>query len=402
MIYLDWAATAPPDRTILQGALETAARHFGNPSSLHPAGEEAAAVLDDCRRSLAGVLGCRPDELIFTSGGSESNNLVISSALNLLHRGPSSTARSPGNISAKISVSGIEHASVYAAARGLARWGFEVCCVPAGPSGILDPEAIRKELTPQVRLVSIMLVNNETGALQPIAAVADAVADYAKTAGRRILLHSDAVQAFGKIPLDCQALGAGAISVSSHKLGGPRGVGALFLRKGAPLEPVYRGGEQEHGLRPGTENLQGISGFAQAAAAYISRLADNHAAAERLTGNLLRELAAFPDVRVIPENRAGSPDERYSPYILKMALPLVPAEVLVRALGQRGICVSTGSACSTRSKERHRVLSNMGITKELAASSIRVSIGPTTTQDDIDRFLEALGAEAPGLVRIAR
>ncbi len=402
MVYLDWAATAPPDRNILQSALDTAVRHFGNPSSLHPAGEQAESVLEDCRRSLAGDLGCQPEELIFTSGGSESNNLVVSSILSFLHRGRPGTHGSQGRNTIKVIVSGIEHASVFTSAGSLARWGVEVRFVRTGRSGILDPEAIRRELSGEVRLVSTMLVNNETGALQPVADIARTVGDYAKTAGRRILLHSDAVQAFGKIPLDLHTLGVQALSISSHKLGGPRGVGALCLARGAHLDPIYRGGQQERGLRPGTENLQGIYGFAQASSTCVSRIQDNHAAAAGLMGHLLCELAAIDEVRIIPENRTHSTADCYSPYILKLALPPVPGQVLVRALGQREICVSTGSACSTRSKERNRVLANMGIPDELAESSIRVSIGPSTTRNDVDRFLETLRTEAPGLVRIAR
>jgi cysteine desulfurase len=246
-----------------------------------------------------------------------------------------------------------------------------------------------------------MLVNNETGALQPVADIAKLVGGYARAAGRRILMHTDAVQAFGKMPLDCRKLGVDALSVSSHKIAGPRGVGALFLEKRISLEPIFRGGEQERGLRPGTENLQGVHGFASAAAAYVDRLAENHAAAVRLMDYLIEELSAVGGVRILPEERIGARSQFYSPYILKMALPPVPGEVLVRALGQHGICVSTGSACSSRSKERHRVLANMGVSDELAASSIRISTGPTTTQNEADRFLEVLKIEGPRLARIA-
>jgi cysteine desulfurase len=393
MIYLDWAATAPPDSTVLQRVHETAMRFYANPSSIHRLGEEAATELKKAREEMAGCLSCSPDELFFTSGGSESNNLVISSALN--------STRIRCSEVPKIIISGIEHDSVYAPAKNLTQWGITVRAVEASDEGIIDPSRIERELDPSTRIVSLMLVSNETGAVQPVSQIARIAKDYGEKAGRPILIHTDAVQAFGKIPLSISELGVDAASLSAHKIRGPRGVGALYLRKGARLDPIYSGGGQESGFRPGTENLPGIAGFSLASMRSADHLEVSYRKASKLMSSLIRELSAISAIKLIPPEREGAEEGRYSPYILKIAVPPIPGEVLVRALGERGIVLSTGSACSSRKKDRNRVLRSMGVSSRDAFSSVRISIGPSTAENELDRFVETLKSEIPPLLRIA-
>ncbi len=395
MIYLDWAATAPPDSTVLQLVREAAARFYGNPSSIHSVGREANRQLKRTREELSECAGCSPQELFFTSGGSESNNIVITSVLN------AKKSRSSG--APEIIISGIEHDSVYSPAVNLAEWGITARVIEAADNGIIDPARIERELDPSTRLVSLMLVSNETGALQPVARVAEIVRDFSEKVGRRILVHTDAVQAFGKIPLNLSELGVDAASLSAHKLRGPRGTGALYLREGASVVPLYRGGGQESGLRPGTENLPGIAGFSHAARLSFDRLDGNLKRAEKLMTHLIDEILLIEGIESIPAARVTAAREgQFSPYILKITVPPVPGEVLVRILGEKGIVLSTGSACSSRKKDRNRVLEKMGVSAGHASSSVRISIGPSTTEDELDQLVETLKKQVPRLRRIAR
>ncbi len=395
MIYLDWAATAPPDSTVLQLVREAAARFYGNPSSIHSVGREANRQLKRTREELSECAGCSPQELFFTSGGSESNNIVITSVLN------AKKSRSSG--APEIIISGIEHDSVYSPAVNLAEWGITARVIEAADNGIIDPARIERELDPSTRLVSLMLVSNETGALQPVARVAEIVRDFSEKVGRRILVHTDAVQAFGKIPLNLSELGVDAASLSAHKLRGPRGTGALYLREGASVVPLYRGGGQESGLRPGTENLPGIAGFSHAARLSFDQLDGNLKRAEKLMTHLIDEIRLIEGIESIPAARVtAARGGQFSPYILKITVPPVPGEVLVRILGEKGIVLSTGSACSSRKKDRNRVLEKMGVSAGHASSSVRISIGPSTTEDELDQLVETLKKQVPRLRRIAR
>jgi len=391
VVYLDWAATAPPDPEALDEARAAATDQYANPSSPHAAGRGAESFLQVQRHRLAACIGADPSEIIFTSGGTESNNIVLWSALN-------------SGSAATVVISGIEHDSVWQPARGLSARGVGVRIVAAGASGRVDPDRLAEALDESTRLVSVMLVSNETGAVQPVAEIAAAVRERARRLGRRILLHTDAVQALGKLPpsvVDMRTLGVDSASFSSHKIRGPRGVGALWLRRGTRLEPVYTGGGQESGMRPGTENLPGVTGFAAAAERH-GDAPDARERAGRLMSRLLDELASVEGVEPIPRDRVTAPPGSFSPFILKITAPPVPGEVLVRALGDRGVLVSTGSACSSRKRDRNRVLEAMGVDRERAFSSVRISIGCATTEGDIDALLEALHAELPALLRVAR
>jgi len=392
-IYLDWAATSPPDPDVLREVEETAVRQYGNPSSPHPEGLEAHECLERKRSELAQSLGCGREELYFTSGGTESNNLALSSVLSARLEG---RGRPPAVV-----LSGVEHPSLFAPAARFRTFGIPVTFVPAGADGAVDPARVAEELTPDTRLVSVMALNNETGAVQPVEEIARSVRDFAARTGRRIHFHTDAVQAFGKIEMDLAGLGVDSASLSAHKIRGPRGIGALFLSRKARLNPLVLGGEQERTVRPGTENLPGIAGFSVAARKAVEGLEQRLEKARNIMSRLIRELSRIQGAVILPQERIEHP-QAYSPYILAAAFPPIPGEVLVRVLGERGICVSTGSACSSSKKDRDRVLRNMGISAATAFSAIRISTGGATTDEHCARLIESLRAEVPPLMKIAR
>jgi cysteine desulfurase len=401
-VYLDWAATAPPDPEILDSVTAAAMDYFANPSAIHRAGRRAESLLEHDRRRLAEILGCRSEEVVFTSGGTESNNLVLSSVLQ-----PSVVGSSGGKAQAatgrgrrKIVVSGLEHASVYNPAVALRRFGFEVTIVPADADGRVDPERITSSVDEQTSLVALMLVNNETGAIQPVAEVGRALDEHRRRSGRRVHLHCDAVQAFGKIPVAPVELGVDSLSLSAHKIGGPRGVGALFLGHTSPAEPLYLGGDQEGGRRPGTENLPGIHGLVLAAERAHRQLEENLVRAGTLMTRLVRGLEALGVAVLVPTSREAN-NVLFSPYIVNVAFPPVPGEVLVRVLEEEGFLVSTGSACSSRKKNRFRVHENMGVAGEIAFSSIRISLGSTVRPEDLDGLVDALKRRLPQLLKVA-
>jgi cysteine desulfurase len=386
-VYLDWAATSPPDAAILERSGKAAAEYFANPSSPHAAGVGAKKFLEDCRGRLAAVLGCSPEEVVFTSGGTEANNMVLFS---LLRR-----KRDP-----RVVLSGIEHDSLHLPARRLAELGGEAVLIPAGKDGRVDPERMAAAVDERTVLVALMRVNNESGAVQPVAELAELLFHKrASAGGRRVLLHTDAVQALGKLPFRPAELGVDTASFSAHKLGGPRGVGALYVRQGSVPEFLYAGGGQERGRRPGTENLAGAYALAEAAEQAAAALQGRLDRARKLMGWLIAELAAIPGCHILPgERSAGGPAEHYSPFILSAAFPPLPGEVLVRAMGEEGFLISTGAACSSRKRDRTRVLEAMGVERGLASSAVRISIGPATERDELARFLEALRRRLPALL----
>ena len=381
MIYLDWAATAPT----LPESLAAAGDWHANPSSPHPRGRQAAAELASARARLAVALGVEPAEVVLTSGATESNNLVLQSVLTLLHPERGLPRRDT------LVIGAVEHDSIEGAATLLQRIGFRVLRAPVGGDGAVDVDRLHELLDERTYLVSVQTVNNETGTIQPVDEAAAAVADGARRSGTRTLFHTDAVQALGKVPLP---LGphVHAASFSAHKIGGPRGVGALWVQAGAPVRFMQAGGEQEGGRRAGTENVAGAAGFAAAAGVAASALERNAAAAAELMALLIERLRSMPAVTLIPADRTTR-DARFSPFILKLAVPALPSEVTVRLLGDRGVCVSPGSACATGSRKRLRVLEAMRVPPEQAAGAVRVSIGPRTSPDEVDAFASALDAE---------
>lgn len=383
MIYLDWASTSPPDAAILAGADETAATFFGNPSSSHALGAAARAELEDGRSRLERCLGSPGGRLVLCSGGSEADAMALLAVLRNKDRlREAGLAKKPHIVTTEI-----EHPAVYEEARLLERLGVGADFVRPGPDGLIDPERVAEAITRETALVAVMAVNNETGAVQPLAQIVAAVARASRALDSPLpRIHADAVQALGKIEFRPAELGLSSAAFSAHKLRGPRGTGAFWTA--SSIDPLAVGGGQEGGLRAGTENLQGTWAFSRAAEKAIGSLAARREAARELEARLLSGLAAIAGVAPLPLGRAAG-DPRYSPFILSVAFPGLSGEVMARALSDAGIAVSTGSACSTNVRHKgRRVLEAMGLKPDLAFSAIRLSWGEFTEASDIDAFLE--------------
>jgi cysteine desulfurase len=353
--YLDWNATAPL-RPQARAAMLAALDVVGNASSPHAEGRRARAVVEDARELVASLVGAKPAEVVFTSGGTEANNAVLAGGWHEIH------------------VAGTEHDSVLAPAR---RSGATLVDLPIDADGIVMNPVLLACDTPGGRLLSLQVANNETGVLQPVAEIAAA----AKECG--VAVHTDAVQAAGRVPIDFRALGVDFLSMSAHKLGGPMGVGALVVRDGAALPAFMAGGGQERRRRAGTENVAAIAGFGAAAAAACAGLASASRTAV-LRDGLERELVSISPSAVVIG--AGAPR---LPNTINVAVPGMSAETLVIALDLAGIAVSAGSACSSGKVGASHVLQAMGVAPALARAAIRVSLGWETTEADITAFLQA-------------
>ncbi len=383
-IYLDWAATAVPDPDIIKASYDCALSTFGNPSSVHQTGQQANTVLEDCRVRCAAALGVKKEEVFFTSGGTESDNIVLLSLLRKPSRGT-------------VLVSAIEHPAVLEPAAVLAENGYKAVYLKPGADGIIKPSTLEKALTPDTKLVTVMAVNNETGAIQPVHELAAAVQNYAQHCGHKIHFHCDAVQGTGKVKLNFADPNIHSWAISGHKIRGPRGAGILVLKN--TIQTMVRGGGQENGIRPGTENTAAIYGMTLALEKALADLDKNSAHAYHLMDTLLNKLATNNSYQIIPENRKPG-DKNYSPYVLSLAAVPIPAEVLARTLDDKGICVGTGSACSNRKKGQSKTLAAMGVADNISFSRIRVSIGSTTTEEEIEQFIKTLDQES-GILRKA-
>jgi cysteine desulfurase NifS len=341
----------------------------GNPSSIHGAGSRAKAALESARRVVAQALNCTARRIVFTGGGSEADNLAIVGA-----------ARAADGSRRHLVVSSIEHPAVLAPSRALAAAGYQLTQLPVNGQGVVQPERLEKAMRPDTLLVSVMLANNETGALQP-------VRELAAIAHRRgALFHCDAVQAFGKIPVDVEELGVDLLALSAHKLHGPKGVGALYLGKQVAVEPLIAGGGQERGLRAGTENVPGIVGFAKAVELSLKRLyGEGSAEVARLRDRLEEGI-----MEIVPGALRNGPELLRLPNTLNMILPEIRGESLVLFLDRKGIAFSSGSACKSGNPEPSHALLAMGLTPAQAHCSVRFSLGPGNTQQEIDYLLESL------------
>ena len=381
-IYLDYAATTPVDARVREAMLPflgDGSGVFGNPSSVHSFGQEARAAVDAARDRLAEAVGCHSSEIYFTSGGTEADNLALLGVL-LANRDRGGD---------HLVTTAIEHHAVLDCAR-FAReaLGFSVTVVPVGADGITDPDAIEDALTERTTLVSVMHANNEIGTVQPVTEIARRVR------ARGAYLHTDAVQTFGQMPLDVDTLGVDMMTLSAHKIYGPKGAGALYVRKGTRFTPWLHGGQQEREKRAGTENAAGIVGFGKAAelmgewreaeAARLCELRDRFTAA-------IRE--ALPDARL-----NGHPTRRL-PNNVNLSFPGADGEALLLNLDMRGLAVSSGSACASGSIEPSHVLLALGLPLQLARSAVRFSLGRGTTDGDIQYTVEAL-TEAVRDVRV--
>lgn len=369
MVYLDNAATAPLRPEVLE-ALEKALREEnGNPSSVHRIGLRAEAALRRARETVARALGAEPDEIVFTSGGTESNNMAIKGM-----------ARHRQGRGRHIVVSEVEHSSVLEAVRALERDGFEATYVPVRHDGRVAWETVRDAVRDDTILVTVQVVNNETGALHPVAELGR----WLQTLERPPRFHVDAVQALGRVPLSLAQWGVDAASFSAHKVGGPKGVGVLWLRRGVELEPLLHGGGQERGLRSGTENVPGIVAASVAIDMAVAELPQTAPRLRALSARFVERVReVFPELVVL-----GPDEEGRAPHILALSVPGLRGEVLLHALEERGVYVSTGAACSSRKKGSH-VLNAMGLEPRVAEGMIRLSWGLQPREEDADTAAEA-------------
>ncbi len=365
LAYLDNNATAPLLPEVLEAMRPYFGERFGNPSSPYQRGREARAAIEQARERVAALLGAAPSEIVFTSGGSEGDTAAI---LGLV---------SPGD---HVVTTAIEHHAVLRSCKRLERAGVEVTIVPVLPDGQVDPQAVRAALRPGTRLVSVMTANNETGVLQPV----EAIGRIAAEAGA--WFHTDAVQAAGKVPVDVGRIGCALLTISGHKLHGPPGVGALYVRTGTFLRPLVQGGPQERGFRAGTENLPGIVGLGAAASAAQRWLASG-APAELAAQRDRIERTVLDRIPLSRVNGAGAPRV---PNTTSLLFPGISGRALVLELDLDGICVSTGSACGTGSSEPPYVLRAMGLEPRDAYATIRCSLGKQTTAAEVDAFLRFL------------
>lgn len=386
LTYLDWAATAPlsaaaadamaPYLTPGVAGLEAG---LANANSLYEAGRVAFRALERAREDIARAVGARPDEVTFTSGATEADNAALFGMVDALRARADQTGAH--DYVPRLVVSSIEHDAVLHAAQALARRGVEVVLVDPDATGHITPAALEEALGGNAALVSIMAVNNEVGSVMEVRALADV----AHRAGA--LFHVDATQALGKVPVSLRGWGADALSVSSHKIGGPKGVGALCLKARTPFTAQIVGGGQESGLRSGTQNVMGAVGFAAACREAVSM---QPAEASRLTAlrdELYKRLCAHPRVRATVPVAPG--DESFAPHIVNVLVRDMESETLILQLDRREVCVSGGSACSSHSLGPSHVLSALGIARDDALGSLRVSMGFATTHEDVERFLAA-------------
>ncbi|HLF71657.1 MAG TPA: cysteine desulfurase family protein [Dehalococcoidia bacterium] len=379
-VYLDHAATTPIDRRVVEAMLPYLSGAWGNPSSIYYEGREARKALDAARRAVAGVLGAKPNEIVFTSGGSESDNLAI--------RGVAYAAQRRGR---HIITTAIEHHAVLHAVEQLEREGFEATYLPVDGEGFVDPETLRAALRPDTTLVSIMYANNEVGTIEPIAELVRVVKDF----DPHIAFHTDAVTAVGALDLNVDHLGVGLLSIAAHKFYGPKGVGALYVRPRTPFVGQTLGGSQERNRRAGTEDVAGAVGLATALRLADQERDQRNAHVRELRDYLWAELPKrMPGVRV---TGALDPEKRL-PNSFSCCLEGVEGEAVLIQLDLAGIAASSGSACTTGSLEPSHVLTAMGVPAEIARSSLRLTLGKENTRADIDRLLETL----PGIVEKLR
>ncbi|MBA3903483.1 MAG: cysteine desulfurase [Rhodocyclaceae bacterium] len=374
-VYLDHNATTPLDARVLEAMLPFLKERYGNASSRHEYGRAARAAIDTARQQVAAAVGAHPTEVIFTSGGSEANNLFIKGAAACLK---------PGTVG----VSAIEHPCVREPARELTRQGWQLHEIAVDKEGRLDAIDYAAALAAPLRLVSVMLANNETGVLQDIPALAE------KARGAKAWFHTDAVQALGKVKVDFRGLGVNALTVSAHKICGPKGAAALVLNKRIELKPLISGGGQERNLRSGTENVAAIVGFGAACELAVARLDEDAARLERLRDELEAGLARL-GATVFSRNAARLPNTVF------FAMPDIDGETLVAQLDRAGFAVASGSACSSASPEPSHTLLAMGVEAETARSAVRVSLGRGNTDEDVLRFLQTLGEMIGKLKKMA-
>jgi len=382
-VYFDYNATTPPAPAVADLVARITTEIFGNASSVHHFGQQAKAVLDEARSAVAALIGADPSEVVFTSGGTEADNFAIRGAAEAIE--PSGRRH--------LVTGAIEHEAVLNTFKHLARRGWRTTIVSVDQSGILSPDRVREAMTPETALVSVMHANNEIGTIQPIAEIA-AVAH----AGGA-LMHTDAVQSVGKVPVDVRALGVDLLALSAHKFNGPKGAGALWIKRGTRMQPILFGGKHERNRRAGTENVPAIAGMGAAA-----RIAAGKLEAEAVRVGVLRDRLETGILEGVPGTEVNGARDRRVPNTTNISFDRIEAESLLIALDLEGIAVSTGSACSSGTLEPSHVLRAMGLPAHRTQNSLRFSLGMFSSEDEVDRvvsILPAIVAKLRGLTKKA-
>lgn len=367
LVYADNNATTRVDPEVFDALRLFFYEHYGNPSTGYSLGREAAQALRRAREQTAQLIGAHPDEVVFTSGGTESNNLAIRGALAAFpDRKHWITTR-------------VEHSSVIHLCQALSREGYAATLLEVDADGAIDPELLRESIRPDTALVSVMWANNETGVLSPVEEIGAIVQE------RGAMFHTDAVQAAGKVPIDLADLPIDLLSLSAHKMYGPKGSGALYLRRGKRFRPQTIGGDQEQSRRAGTENVPGIVGLGKAAELALERMQEDHEHVRALRDRLQRELCARVSGTIVNGGAAPRLDNT-----LNLCFEGIEGEAILQVLDEKGICVSSGSACASHSVEPSHVLVAMGVPENLARGALRISLGRYNNEEDIDSILEVL------------
>lgn len=380
MIYLDNSATTKPYPEVIEVMAKSMNDYFGNPSSLHKLGVEAERVLTAARKTAAGLLGVLQEEIIYTSSGSEGNNLAIMGI-----------AGSYGERGKHIITSQVEHSSVLEPFRRLERQGFEVTYLPVDRWGRISLTQLEEHLRSDTILVSIMHVNNEIGTIQPIEEIGELLKKYPKT-----VFHVDAVQSFGKLWINPKKFGIDLLTISGHKFHGPKGVGLLYKNQQVQLDPLILGGGQENGLRSGTENVPGIIAFTKAMRMSLDRMEQFQREVSKMRNRLLEGINGITGIKI------NSPIENSAPHIINFSVPGIKPEVLLHLLEEKGILVSTKSACSSKESKISHVLKATGIPEDQAKGAIRISLSLDNTMEEINYTIDALNAIIPNLKKVMR
>jgi cysteine desulfurase len=367
-IYLDHNATTPITPAVLAAMLPYLTEEFGNASSIHAFGQNAREAVEQARSSVAALVGARAADIMFTSGGTESNNHAILGA----------AAAAPGKTKHVIT-SAIEHVAVLDTCKALAKGGVDLSVLPVDRDGLVNPEDVRRVIRPETVLITLMLANNETGTIEPIEEIGKIAAE------KGIVFHTDAVQAAGKIPIEVEKLGVDLLSISAHKFCGPKGVGALYIRKGTQLEPLMHGGHSERDRRPGTEDVAAIAGMGKAAELARTSMREESERISGLRDRLERDLLAQ-----VPQSWVNSGRAPRVPNTSNLTFPFIEGESMVIALDLKGIACSTGAACSSGAVEPSHVLIALGLAPEDARATLRLSLGHQTTVEEIDFALETI------------
>ena len=374
MIYMDHAATTPVRREVLEAMLPYFTESYGNPSGIYGLAQESRKAMDEARETVARALGARMSEIVFTSGGTESDNAAL--------KGAAFALRNTGN---HVITTSIEHHAVLHTCHHLEQLGFDVTYLPVDEYGRVESDDVAQAITDRTILVSVMMANNEIGTIQPIREIANATKAEAARLGRTIVVHTDAVQAAGLLDIDTRRLGVDMLSLSGHKLGGPKGVGALFIRRGTPFDPQQFGGGQERQRRSGTENVPGIAGLAEA----LRLAASERNAANAHCTHLRDKIIAGVFERIDRVRLNGHPTERLANNV-NISFESVEGEPILLGLDFGGVCASSGSACSSASLEPSHVLLATGLPADIAQGSLRVTVDRENTEEEVDYLLDLL------------